>query len=140
MPRHQRGDRAAVDAAGQEHAERHVAHQPQPDRLLEQRAEPLDDVVGAARAVDVRLRRRRDVPVPPDAATCAVLEHEQVAGQQLVDAAEQRLRRRTCTACSAPRAATASLARGLDQAAREDRLDLRREQQPCRRPAPSTAA
>ena len=42
-PRHQRGDRAAVDAAGQEHAERHVAHQPEADRFLEQRAESRDD-------------------------------------------------------------------------------------------------
>ena len=38
-PRHQRRDGAAVDAAGEEHAERHVAHQPEADRFLEQRAE-----------------------------------------------------------------------------------------------------
>ena len=43
-PRHERGDRAAVDAAGEEHAERHVAHQPQADGFFEQIAELLDDI------------------------------------------------------------------------------------------------
>ena len=35
VPRHQRDDQARVEAAAQHRAERHVAHQPQPDRLLE---------------------------------------------------------------------------------------------------------
>ena len=39
LARHQRGDGAAVDAAGEKHAERHVGHQPQPHRFLEERAE-----------------------------------------------------------------------------------------------------
>jgi hypothetical protein len=34
--RHQDSNRAAVDTAGQEHPERHVAHQPQADRFFEQ--------------------------------------------------------------------------------------------------------
>ena len=43
-PRHQRGDRAAVEAAREEHAERHVGHQPDAHRLFEQLAEPAHDL------------------------------------------------------------------------------------------------
>jgi hypothetical protein len=48
-PRHERCDRAAVDAAREEHAERHVGHQAEPDGFFEQLAESADDV-GAALA------------------------------------------------------------------------------------------
>ena len=98
-PRHQRGDRAAVDAARQEHAERHVAHQPQADRFLEQRPEPLDEVrrFGDSSALGPVSRvgmsqycRMRDR---------TAFEDQPMPGQQLVDAAEHRLRRRTCSAC-----------------------------------------
>ena len=43
-PRHQRGNRAAVDAARQEHPERHVAHQPEANGFGQQRSELIDDV------------------------------------------------------------------------------------------------
>ena len=54
--RHQRDDHARVEPAAQHRPERHVAHQPQPDRLLELRQQPL----GARRrgwpSAGVRLR------------------------------------------------------------------------------------
>ena len=42
--RHQRGNGAAVDAARQEHPERHVAHQPEANGFGQQRSELIDDV------------------------------------------------------------------------------------------------
>ena len=49
-PRHQSRDRAAVDAAGQEHAERHIGHQTKLHRLFEELTESLDGAQVGVRA------------------------------------------------------------------------------------------
>ena len=56
---HDRGDDARVDAAAQEHAQRHVAHQPQPHRLFDRPAAARDEIL----LVRGRRRRRGNVPV-----------------------------------------------------------------------------
>ena len=60
---HQRGNRAAVEAAREEHAERHVGHQPDADRLLEPFAEPLARRSAPDVERDPGARARRHVPV-----------------------------------------------------------------------------
>src|SRR5215831_14664159 len=60
--RHQRRDRAAVQAARQEHTERHVGHEPRTDGVLEAGAEGFHRLL-VAEPLDVRTRRAcRDVP------------------------------------------------------------------------------
>ena len=91
QPRHERRDRAAVDAAGQEHAERHVRHQAQADGLLRAARRiarrRCPDRTSARPAAGLA---RGHVPVLPRRDR-AVLEDQQVPGQQLADAAEQRV-------------------------------------------------
>jgi len=56
VPRHQRDDQARVQPAREHRAERHVAHQPQPHRLLEQLEQVgRVGVVGAHERVGVRV-------------------------------------------------------------------------------------
>ena len=98
-PRHQDSNRAAVDTAGQEHPERHVAHQPQADRFFEQAEKTRNDVFRRNGRIGPA---RRHIPILANL-RLAALEHEQVTGQQLVDVPEHRLRARTCTACSGSR-------------------------------------
>ena len=62
--RHQRGDGAAVEAPGQEHAERHVGHQTNADRFLEELAETADHVTVGEACELLRDAACGDVPVP----------------------------------------------------------------------------
>ena len=62
MLRHQRDDQARVEPAAEHRAERHVAHQPQPDGLLELREQPLAPLLDVAAALE---RRLRIAPVAP---------------------------------------------------------------------------
>jgi hypothetical protein len=64
--RHDGGDGAAVDAARQEHAERHVGHQAQAHRFLEQRAEARHEPASPAACGSGGVRALvRHVPVLP---------------------------------------------------------------------------
>ena len=53
--RHQRDDQARVEAAAEHRAERHVAHQPQADGLLELGEQALAPLLDAAAALERRL-------------------------------------------------------------------------------------
>ena len=88
MPRHQEGDRAGVQAAAQKDSQRHVAHQPHLDGLVE----PL------ARFLDVLLERVRfslegDVPITR-LADAPLLPLQPVSGRQFTDSLENGPRRR----------------------------------------------
>ncbi len=125
---HQRGDGAAVEAARQEHAERHVRHQTQANGRAQQVPEPLDQF-GFRQPRQCRVGPvLRDVPVLRDLDT-AVLVHEPMARQELVDALEQRFLARSRSRGQQFRDGGVIRPR-LDQAAFENGLDLRREEQP----------
>ena len=128
-PRHQRGDGAAVETAGEEHAERHVGHQPDAHRLFEPGAELLHGVLLGELCEALVAATGRHVPVLAGRDR-AVLEDERVAGQQPVNALEQRLgAREVARAEQLGQARLVGL--GANQPALEDRLDLRPEQQPA---------
>ena len=86
--RHDRDNRARVDATAQKRAERHVRQQPLAHRVGEQRHE-LGARVGLA---DRALWRVRQRPVPPDPNALAI-PHEQMRRRQLADPAIDRERR-----------------------------------------------
>ncbi len=132
--RHQRRDGAAVETAGEEHPERHVGHQPDAHGFLEQIAEPPHEVRIAHPAHFRRRSRRRNVPVAADRYR-AVLEHQQVPGLQPVNALEQRLGSRQ-VACAEQFRERVLVGGSRHEAAFEDRLDFRPEEQPvvCHRP------
>jgi hypothetical protein len=124
--RHQRHDQARVQAAAQHRAQRHVAHQPQPDRLVELLEEPLGVLVdGQAGAVR---RRLRVGPVLLDA-EIAALDHEPVPGRQLAHAGERRHRRREI-AEGEVRGDRLVIEADLDHPARQQALELGSEHEP----------
>ena len=92
--RHQRDDRARVDAAAEKRAQRNVGDQPAPDRLLQQPphlgrglVEARSSVGGAA--VDAR---DRQLPVALDRRLAARLERQHVGWRQALDPREERVR------------------------------------------------
>ena len=120
--RHQADDGARVDPAGQERADRHVAHHLHPDRFLESRTDPRRPVVDARRAID-RARRSassaRSAMRPFSTVTT-------VAGGSFRDAAEDRARRSHVAELQIPRDGVL-VERRRDAGQREQRLRLRRE-------------
>jgi len=86
---HQGRDRARVDPPAQEDPQGDVAQEPYPDRLLEPGGDFLGDFL--LRAGKVLGAREMDVPVGPDLGP-AVLEGEDVAGEELADGPENRPR------------------------------------------------
>ncbi len=93
---HDPHDRARVDAAAQEGAERHVGHRAgagRPPRAARRtsRAASSSEPSSARRAVEAGDRR---LPVALDDRLAAGLEGEHVAGRQAADAVEERARRR----------------------------------------------
>ena len=89
--RHQRDDEARVEPPAEHRAERHVAHQPEPDRLASSSSSSLRVLrERSARwpAVGQRVRQYGSLDDAPSAID------EPVAGQQLVDSRERRARRR----------------------------------------------
>ena len=103
--------------------------------FLEQFAEPLDGVCSDRWPSAVRRRVRAGTSQYSLDRDRAVLEDQRVAGQQAVNALEERLRARH-VARAEHLGQHAFVGLGADQAALEDRLDLRSEQQPVagRRP------
>src|SRR5581483_11799291 len=91
LRRRQRGQRRRVDASGQEHADRDVAHEVRADGVPEPRPELLREH-GPGLAPQLARRRRPGEPREPDPA--ATLPHEQMPGRQLPGPAEDRVRRR----------------------------------------------
>ena len=83
VSRHQRDDQARVETAGEHRAERDVAHQPEPDGLVEL----LEQALGV---LADREARRRALGAGYDqnarSSTRPVLDHERVAGKQLPNA------------------------------------------------------
>ena len=99
------------------------------DRLLEQLAEARGRLAASdGPAADPRALPRPARPSTADRARAPCSKHERVTRQQLVDALEQRLR-----AGEIPRGQQfrqpVLVRAGLDEPAREDRLDLRGEEQ-----------
>ncbi len=121
--RHERDDRARVDAARQERADRHVADHLHARRLLEARAGLRDPVVRGTRRVDGRRN-------PPVAALldAAALGHEHRRGRELRDSAEHRLRRRHVAEREIG-GQRGRIERGGHAGHRQDRLRFAREQQ-----------
>src|SRR5207247_1768865 len=87
MARGEAGDRARVDPTREEDAERHVAHEVLPHREIEHGTKILHRVGVADRAVPVEV----DVPVRLDF-DAAVAIREPVAGRELLDRPEDRMR------------------------------------------------
>ena len=81
---HQAEHRGGVDAAGEQHADGNVAHQPPLDRLPEQRAQ----APGIERLLCLR---RRQAPVRTDARRLPVVV-QKMAGRELLHAREERAR------------------------------------------------
>ena len=126
-PRHERRDRAAVDAAREEHAERDIGHQAQADRFFEQLAEARDRSRCRVRGLGGVFASRK-VPVLP-VVTAPFSNTSRCPGSSL---------RTPLNSVSSPDSVAraqhfrqhAVVRLGLDQPAREQRLDLRSEQQP----------
>src|SRR2546422_11501359 len=89
MPRGERGDRARVDPPREEDPERDVAHEVLPHREIEHGAERLHglDLTDRLRPAEV------DVPVRLDLDPALGIR-EPVAGRELLDRSEDRMRRR----------------------------------------------
>ena len=79
-PRHRGDDGARVDAAAQEGAEGHVAHEVQADRLVDERGEPL----GELRSPRPAVRLEAHVPVALDARGGARSREQAMAGLELL--------------------------------------------------------
>ena len=91
--RRERGEERRVDAAGEEHADRHVREQVRAHRVAHARAQLLHELglVVVAQLLFARGGRPR---VPLDARVASLLPREEVAGGQLAHVAEDRVRRR----------------------------------------------
>ena len=120
--RHQRDDQARVEPAAEHRAERHVAHQPHPHRLLELRDQPLAPLLDAAAALE---RGLRIAPEPP-LLDRAVLDHEDAAGLELLHGG-QRCRRRGEEPEREERVDRLVVEVARDEPAREQALELGRE-------------
>jgi hypothetical protein len=83
---HQGCDRARIDSPAEEHAKRHVAHQPHPDRFLQARA-TFRDPLGLCAILDPANERRLPVPLNPKS---FLAQEETVPRHQLVDAGKER--------------------------------------------------
>ncbi len=87
--RHQRDDQARVEPAAEHRAERHVAHQPHVDRLVELVEHDLGPLVGRALH---RVRRGCRVAPVALAPQLAVLDHQALARIELAHVAQRRHR------------------------------------------------
>ena len=126
-PGHQRGDRAAVEPAGEKHPERHVRHQPRPHRLLERVTESIDRLTLRERVVGRLVVDRRDIP-PHARPGTSVFEDEKMSRQQTMNPFEQRLGAREIAGAQ-ELGDGRFVGLGLDQTALEDGFDLRAEHQ-----------
>ena len=120
--RHQCDDQARVEAAAEHRTERDVAHQAQPDRLLEPGQQPRTPLLEVTPALE---RRLRVAPVPA-LLDLAVLHDEDAARLELLHCGERRRRRRE----EAERQVGVDrlvVEVGRDEPAREEALELGRE-------------
>ena len=122
MARHQRDDQAGVEAAAEHRAERHVAHQPQPHRLVELVEDDLGPLLGAVARVGVG---RRVAPPALDARR-AIRHHEAFARLELAHLAKRRHRPRHVTEHQVGRDRL-GVELVADEPARQHALELRAE-------------
>ncbi len=122
--RHQADDGARVDPAREEAADRHVAHHLHAHRVVEARA----DALGPLGFGDAVVDRVGDAPVALRA-HLARFGDEHRRGRKLLDAAEDRLRRRHVAEAHV-RIERVRIQLGAEAGQREDRLRLAREHQP----------
>jgi hypothetical protein len=120
--RHQGDDQARVEAAAEHRAERHVAHQPHPDRVLELRQQTLAPLLDVSTPFERRLRIAPEAPLLDG----AVLDHEDAAGLELLHSG-QRCRRRREEPEREERVDRLVVEVARNEAAREQALELGRE-------------
>ena len=77
---------ARIDAAGNIAADRHIGAQVHFDRILHQLLKPSHEIGRRVVEIDIVV----DVPIASDF-DAAVLHHQHLSGQELLDAAEKRL-------------------------------------------------
>ena len=124
QPRHGRHDRARIDAAAQERAQRHVAHEVQADGFLDELAEPLHEV----RLGPSVLGLEAWIPVPFGAHAPARRGEQNVPGLELADAVDDAVRRgRAPEREEAADRAPVEVALDVDRL--QQRLQLRREEE-----------
>ena len=122
---HLRGDAARIEAAGEEHAHRHVCHQPRLGRVLEALPQ-LERQLGLVPAVG--LVGELTLPEAADPQR-TLLVHGARAGRQLLDAGEHRQRRGHVAGAEVQiERLVVQLAR--DGGVAEQRLDLGSEEEP----------
>src|SRR5262249_5871257 len=119
---HDRRDRARIDAAGEEHSERHISHQVRLDAFVEEFAESLD----VLRFIQPLFRLREvNIPVALDL-DLAVAPDQRVAGRQSLDTVKERLFARGVTVRRVIGERVVIQLRP-DRARLDERLDLRSE-------------
>ena len=120
--REHRDQQARVEAAAQEGADGHVAHQVQPQRFVDL----FFELVGERLVAALELRLVGEVPVAANRGFAAVLEHQHVPGREFADAAVHRARRRD-EAQGQVLVERLEIHLAQRRVAGEQRLDLRRE-------------
>ena len=125
---HDRGNGAAVQPAGQEHAERDIGHEPDAHGFFEQLAEPPHGVA-LREARDGRIgASHRNIPVASDPHE-PVLEHERVPRHHPMDALEEGAAAREGS-CAELLRQLRLVCFGGDETASEDGFDFGSEEQP----------
>ena len=125
---HDRGNRAAIEAAREEHPERHVRHQSHPHGFLEELAETTNGIPLRQLLTSLGRLAHRHIPITPDA-NGSVLEGQRMSRQQALNAFEERPRsgeRPDAQLLGDPRV----VCLGSNESAFEDCLDLGTENHP----------